>query len=158
MFSSPQNVFGFTNLSRLVLEIFRFFENHAQNLNTLQNNSASWDLQMGFNSAFKGLMKCLTLDGLSLLMHVIVTLFYLHSLYCTFYKCMNANAFILHQSFLKILAYQMLSVMLVFWGSVFIEILANAHCRKWCDVLYAYYSVKCIFLTVCSGFHYELYS
>jgi hypothetical protein len=25
------------------------------NLNTPQNNSASWDLQMGFNSAFKGL-------------------------------------------------------------------------------------------------------
>jgi hypothetical protein len=35
--------------------MFRFFENHAQNLNTLQNNSVSWDLQMGFNSAFKGL-------------------------------------------------------------------------------------------------------
>jgi len=33
----------------------RFFEKHAQNLNTPQNNSASWDLQMGFNSAFKGL-------------------------------------------------------------------------------------------------------
>ena len=32
-----------------------FFKNHAQNLNTPQNNSASWDLQMGFNSAFKGL-------------------------------------------------------------------------------------------------------
>jgi len=43
------------NLSRLVLEIFRVFEYHAQNLNTLQNNSASCDLQMGFNSAFKGL-------------------------------------------------------------------------------------------------------
>ena len=48
-------LFCFTNLSRLVLEIFRFFEYHAQNLNTPQNNSASWDLQMGFNSAFKGL-------------------------------------------------------------------------------------------------------
>jgi len=55
MFPSPQNAFCFTNLSRLVLEIFRFFENHAQNLNTLQNNSASWDMQMGFNSVFKGL-------------------------------------------------------------------------------------------------------
>ena len=54
-----------------------------------------------------------TLDGLSLLMCVIVTLFYLHSLYYTFHKCMNANAFILHQSFLKILAYQMLSIMIV---------------------------------------------
>jgi len=32
-----------------------FFENHAQHLNTPQNNSATWDLQMGFNSAFKGL-------------------------------------------------------------------------------------------------------
>jgi len=32
-------------------------------------------------------MNCLTLDGLSLLMHVIVTLFYLRLLYCTFHKC-----------------------------------------------------------------------
>jgi len=55
LFPYPQNAFGFTNLSRLVLEIFRVCEYHAQNLNTLQNNSASWDLQMGFNSAFKGL-------------------------------------------------------------------------------------------------------
>ena len=38
----------FTNLSSLVLEIFRVFEKHAQNLNTPQNNSASWDLQVGF--------------------------------------------------------------------------------------------------------------
>jgi hypothetical protein len=56
MFPSPQNAFCFTNFSHLVLEIFRFFEKHAQNLNTPQNNSVSWDLQMGFNSAFKGLM------------------------------------------------------------------------------------------------------
>jgi hypothetical protein len=39
----------------LVLEIFRFFKKHAQNLTTLQNNSVSWDLQVGFNSVFKGL-------------------------------------------------------------------------------------------------------
>jgi hypothetical protein len=39
-----------------LLEIFRFFEYHAQNLNTPQKNSASWDLQLGFNSAFKGLI------------------------------------------------------------------------------------------------------
>jgi hypothetical protein len=45
---SPQIAFGFTNLSRLVLEIFGVFEQHAQNLNAPQNNSASWDLQMGF--------------------------------------------------------------------------------------------------------------
>ena len=56
LFSSPQNAFCFTNLSHLVLEIFRFFEYHAQNLNTPQKNSASWDLQLGFNSAFKGLI------------------------------------------------------------------------------------------------------
>jgi hypothetical protein len=31
-------------------------QKHAQNLDTLQNNSASWDLQTGFNSLFKGLM------------------------------------------------------------------------------------------------------
>jgi hypothetical protein len=47
---SPQMAFCFTNLSRLVLEIFKFYEKHAQNLNTPQNNSASWDLQMGFNT------------------------------------------------------------------------------------------------------------
>ena len=35
--------------------LVKFFEKRAQNLNTAQNNSASWDLQMGFNSAFKGL-------------------------------------------------------------------------------------------------------
>jgi hypothetical protein len=55
VFPSPQNAFCFTNLSHLVLEIFRVFEYHVQNLNIPQNNSASWDLQMGFNSAFKGL-------------------------------------------------------------------------------------------------------
>ena len=48
MIYSPQTTFCFTNLSRLVLEIFRFFERHAENLNTPQNNSGSWDLQMGF--------------------------------------------------------------------------------------------------------------
>jgi len=47
---SLQIAFCFTNLSRLVLEIFMFFEKHAQNLNTPQNNSVSWDLQMGFNT------------------------------------------------------------------------------------------------------------
>ena len=47
---SPQIAFCFTNLSRLVLEIFKFFEKHAQNLNTPQNNSASWNLQMVFNT------------------------------------------------------------------------------------------------------------
>ena len=47
---SPQNAFCFTNLSRLVLEILKFFEKQAQNLNTPQNNSVSWDLQMGFNT------------------------------------------------------------------------------------------------------------
>jgi len=52
-FFPPQNAFCFTNLSRFVLEIFRDCEYHVQNLNTPQNNSASWDLQMGFNSAFK---------------------------------------------------------------------------------------------------------
>ena len=52
---SPNTAFCFTNLSHLVLVIFRFFEKHAQNLNTPQNNSASWALQIGFNLAFKGL-------------------------------------------------------------------------------------------------------
>jgi len=54
LFPSPQNAFCFTNLYRLGLEIVRFCEYHAQNLNTLQKNSASCDLQLGFNSVFKG--------------------------------------------------------------------------------------------------------
>jgi len=56
LFPSPQIAFCFTNLSRLILEILMFFEKYVQNLNTPQNNSASWDLQVGFHSAFKGLM------------------------------------------------------------------------------------------------------
>ena len=55
LFPSPQNALCFTNLSRLVLKIFRFFEKHAQNLNTPHNNPASWDLHMRFNLMFKGL-------------------------------------------------------------------------------------------------------
>ena len=35
--------------------LVRFFEKHAQNLNTPQINPASWDLHMGFNLAFKGI-------------------------------------------------------------------------------------------------------
>jgi hypothetical protein len=46
----PHITFCFTNVSCLVLEIFKFLEKHAQNLNTPQNNLASWDLQIGFNS------------------------------------------------------------------------------------------------------------
>jgi len=42
-------------LCHICVETLRFFEKYAQNLNTPQNNSASWDLQMGFNSACKGL-------------------------------------------------------------------------------------------------------
>ena len=56
---SPQNAFCFTNLSHLVLEIIKFFEKHAQNLNTPQNNLASCNLQMGFKLVFKGLMNLL---------------------------------------------------------------------------------------------------
>jgi hypothetical protein len=36
---SPKIAFRFTNLSRLILEIFKFFENHSQNLNTSQNKA-----------------------------------------------------------------------------------------------------------------------
>ena len=73
---------------------------------------------------------------------------------------MNANAFILHQSFLKILAYQMLSIMIVppfrvLGDLLFSEILAVAHCGNWCDILCAYYSLKYIF-ELCLGFHYVL--
>jgi len=55
LFPSPKNAFVFTNLYRSVLEIYRFCEYHAEHLNTLQKNSVSWDLQLGFNSVFKGL-------------------------------------------------------------------------------------------------------
>jgi len=41
-------------LCHICVKTFRFFENQAQNLNTPQNNSASWDLQTAFNLAFKG--------------------------------------------------------------------------------------------------------
>jgi hypothetical protein len=54
--SFPKNAFCFMNLSRLVLEIFRVFEYHAQNLNAPQNNSVIWDLLLGFNSEFEGLI------------------------------------------------------------------------------------------------------
>ena len=47
---SPQIAFHLKNLSSLVLEIFKFFKKHVQNLITPQNNLASWDLQMGFNT------------------------------------------------------------------------------------------------------------
>jgi hypothetical protein len=57
MIHSPQTAFCFTNLSRLFLEIFRFFEKHARNLHTPQINSESWDLQRGFNSEAKGLIQ-----------------------------------------------------------------------------------------------------
>jgi hypothetical protein len=53
--SFPTKCFLFTNLSCLALEIFRFFKACAK-FKTLQNNLASWDLEMGFNSLFKGLM------------------------------------------------------------------------------------------------------
>ena len=58
MFPSQHSAFCFTNLSCFILKIFRFFEKHAQNSNTLQNNSTSWDIQMGLNLAFKRL-KCI---------------------------------------------------------------------------------------------------
>ena len=45
----PSNCFSFHKFISL-LEIFKFFEKDAQNLNTPQNNSASWDLQMEFNT------------------------------------------------------------------------------------------------------------
>jgi hypothetical protein len=54
--SFPTKCFFFHKFIPLVLEIFRFFEKHAHNLNTLQNNLVGWDLQIGFNLVFKGLM------------------------------------------------------------------------------------------------------
>jgi len=48
-------------VSYLCKHLVRFFEKHAQNLNTPQNNLASWELQMGFSWAFKGLGSFLNL-------------------------------------------------------------------------------------------------
>jgi hypothetical protein len=45
MIIPTQSAFCFINLSRLVLEIFRFFEKHAENLNIPQTNSGTWDLR-----------------------------------------------------------------------------------------------------------------
>jgi hypothetical protein len=50
-----QNVIYFANLCHLVHEIFTFFVKHAKNLNAHSENSVSWDLQLGFNLAFKRL-------------------------------------------------------------------------------------------------------
>ena len=44
--------------------LVRFFEKHAQNLNTPQDNSARWDIQMGFNSACKGAKTQRLIQGL----------------------------------------------------------------------------------------------
>jgi len=42
-------------VSYLCVNTSVFFEKHVQNLNTPQNNSASWELQMGLKRAFRGL-------------------------------------------------------------------------------------------------------
>jgi len=44
-------------LCHICAETVRFFEKHAQNLNTPQNNGESWGWQMGFSWAFKGLIQ-----------------------------------------------------------------------------------------------------
>jgi hypothetical protein len=62
-------------LCQFCVQTVRFFEKHAQNLNTPQNNSASWNLKMGFNWAFNGLRKWLG-DLQMLLWHVTVTTCY----------------------------------------------------------------------------------
>ena len=43
--------------------LVRFFKKLVRNLNTPQNNSASWGLQMGLNSTFEGLIRRPVLDG-----------------------------------------------------------------------------------------------
>jgi len=48
--SFPTNCFLFHKFIPLSSRTSSFLEKHAQNLNTPQNNSVSWDLQMGFNS------------------------------------------------------------------------------------------------------------
>ena len=50
----PTKCFCFTNLSRVFLQIFRFLKHRLKNLNTPQNNWASCDIKMGYNSTFKG--------------------------------------------------------------------------------------------------------
>jgi len=46
----PHKLFLFHKFIPFSSRNFRFFEKHAENLNTLQNNSGTCDLQMGFNS------------------------------------------------------------------------------------------------------------
>jgi hypothetical protein len=43
----PQSAIHFTHLPRLVLEIFTFFENHAQNLNNLAEKFGALGLTFG---------------------------------------------------------------------------------------------------------------
>jgi hypothetical protein len=53
--SFPTKCFLFHKFILLGSRNIQVFRKHVQNLSTLQNNSASRDLQMGFNS-FNGLM------------------------------------------------------------------------------------------------------
>jgi len=47
MFPFPQSAIYYTHLSRLVLEIFTFFEKHAQNLNNLAEKFGELGLTFG---------------------------------------------------------------------------------------------------------------
>jgi hypothetical protein len=58
--SLPTKWFLFHNFIPLSSQNIQVFEKHAQNLNTPQN-SASWDLEVGFNLAFIGLKSTLIL-------------------------------------------------------------------------------------------------
>jgi len=57
---TPSNVCFLPHNPPSPLHIYpAWFSNYSgfkKHLNTPQNNSASWDLQIGFNSGFKGLM------------------------------------------------------------------------------------------------------
>jgi hypothetical protein len=54
--SYPTKCFLFHKFILLGPRNIQVFQKHAQNLDTLQYNSLSWDLQTGFNLLFKGLM------------------------------------------------------------------------------------------------------
>jgi hypothetical protein len=64
--SFPTKCFLFHKFIPVSSRNIQVFEYHAQNLNTPQNNSASWDLQLGFNSVFKGLKLNKRVLGLTL--------------------------------------------------------------------------------------------
>jgi len=67
-------------------------------------------------------------------------------------KCIYFTSVLSENSGLPNVKHNDSAAILCFGGSVFTEILAVAHCGKWCDMLCSYYSVECIFELFVQGF------